>query len=496
MINIITSIVFYKNRLAIGRNNELLFRFEDDMIFFKETTIGNSFSNIVLMGYNTYLSIPENKRPLEKRINIVLTRKSELYNYTDEQYHSMIDKVETENKVYFMSYEMFLEFYTNFNPVVFVIGGSQIYDLFMYRATHIYITDIKTIDNKDVKFPVGKEPNIFINHIPSKFKLETVLEKHISKNGLYSYRFLKYIQGNKRSDEYKYIDLMKNIISSGNRRDDRTQTGTISIFGTQLRFDISETIPLMTCKQIPFRIILEELLWFCRGDTDSKILRNKNIHIWDGNTSREFLDKQGLTEYDEGILGPGYGFQWRHQGAEYKQEYADTSRIDTDIIGGFDQLKYVEHLLKTDPFSRRIVISAWNPSDFSKTALVPCHILLQFYVEQIGEEKHLSCQFYMRSNDVFLANVFNVVSYTTLTYILALKCNMKPKELIYTCGDSHIYLNHLEQVNELISRKPRPFPKLILDSSLKTKDWNEMGENDFDLVAYYPYSPIKAPMAI
>jgi len=309
MINIITSIVFYKNRLAIGRNNELLFRFEDDMIFFKETTIGNSFSNIVLMGYNTYLSIPENKRPLEKRINIVLTRKSELYNYTDEQYHSMIDKVETENKVYFMSYEMFIQFYTNFNPVVFVIGGSQIYDLFMYRATHIYITDIKTIDNKDVKFPVGKEPNIFINHIPSKFKLKTVSEKHISKNGLYSYRFLKYIQGDKRSDEYKYIDLMKNIISSGNKRDDRTQTGTISIFGTQLRFDISETIPLMTCKQIPFRIILEELLWFCRGDTDSKILRNKNIHIWDGNTSREFLDKQGLTEYDEGILGPGYGFQ-------------------------------------------------------------------------------------------------------------------------------------------------------------------------------------------
>ena len=152
--------------------------------------------------------------------------------------------------------------------------------------------------------------------------------------------------------------------------------------------------------------------------------------------------------------------------------------------------------MKTDPFSRRIVISAWNPSDFNKTALVPCHILLQFYVKQIGEEKHLSCQFYMRSNDVFLANVFNIVSYTILTYILALKCNMKPKEIIYTCGDAHIYLNHLEQVNELITRKPRPFPKLILDPSLKTKDWNEMTENDFELVGYYPHSSIKAQMAI
>ena len=275
MINIITSIVFYKNRLAIGRNNELLFRFEDDMIFFKETTIGN----IVLMGYNTYLSIPENNRPLEKRINIVLTRKSELYNYTDETYDSMLDKVETENKVYFMSYEKFLEFYNTFLPVVFVIGGSQIYDLFMYRASHIYITDIKTVNNKEVKFTVENEPNIFINNIPSQFRLETISEKHISKNGLYSYRFLKYILGNKKSDEYQYIDLMKNIIYDGNRRNDRTQTGTMSIFGPQLRFDISEMIPLMTCKQIPFRIILEELLWFCRGDTDSKILRNKNIHI-------------------------------------------------------------------------------------------------------------------------------------------------------------------------------------------------------------------------
>lgn len=341
-------------------------------------------------------------------------------------------------------------------------------------------------------FNVGNEPDRVGEHFVDLCWV--VYQPTLSQ--LYSYRFLKYVEGNKRSDEYKYTNLLKDIISSGNRRDDRTQTGTISIFGTQLRLDISETIPLMTLKQIPFRIILEELLWFCRGDTDSKILRNKNIHIWDGNTSREFLDKQGLTEYEEGILGPGYGFQWRHQGAEYKQEYADTTQIETENIGGFDQLQYVEHLLKTDPFSRRIVISAWNPTDFNKTALVPCHILLQFYVEEIDEEKHLSCQFYMRSNDVFLANVFNIVSYTVLTYILALKCNMKPKEIIYTCGDAHIYRNHLEQVNELLSRKPRPFPKLILDPSLKLKDWNEMTESDFELVGYYPHPPIKAPMAI
>ena len=487
MINIIANVVQYKNQLAIGKDNRLLFRFEDDMNFFRDMTTGNQANkNVVLMGYNTYLSIGN---PLENRINIVLTKKTHLYNIFDPY---SVD----ENRVYFMDIHTFWEIYYSLKPNVFVIGGSQIYDLFIYRAKNIYITNIKTHDNKDVKFSPENEPNVFLNHLPSKFKLKTISDIHFSKSKLYSYRFLKYEEGTGRSHEYRYVDLLKQILSVGNTRDDRTQTGTISIFGTQLHFDISESIPLMTLKQIPFRIILEELLWFCRGDTDSKILKNKNVHIWDGNTSREFLDKQGLTEYDEGILGAGYGFQWRHHGAEYNQEYADTSKVEREVIGGFDQLRYVENLLKTDPFSRRIVISAWNPSDFAKTALVPCHILLQFYVEQIGDEKHLSCQFYMRSNDVFLANVFNVVSYTVLTYILALKCNMKPKEIIYTCGDAHIYRNHLEQVNELLTRKPRPFPKLILNDSLKLKDWSEMEETDFDLIGYFPHSPIRAPMAI
>ena len=488
MINIIASVVQYKNRLAIGRDNKLLFRFVDDMNFFRTTTIGNYpiTTNVVLMGYNTYLSIGN---PLENRINIVLTNKTELYN--------IMSPIPLESdRVYFMDIYTFWEIYYAFQPNVFVIGGSQIYDLFITRAKNIYLTNIKSNDNKDVRFDIDKQPNVFLNTFPSKFKLKTVSEKHYSKNNMYSFRFLHYEEGIGRSDEYNYVNLLKDILSLGNTRDDRTQTGTISIFGTQLRFDISETIPLMTLKQIPFRIILEELLWFCRGDTDSKILQNKNVHIWDGNTSRAFLDKQGLTDYEEGILGPGYGFQWRHQGAEYKQEYADTSKIDPSLIGGFDQLRHVEELLKNDPFSRRIVISAWNPSDFSKTALVPCHILLQFYVEEIRGQKYLSCQFYMRSNDVFLANVFNVVSYTVLTYILALKCNMKPKEIIYTCGDAHIYLNHLEQVKELINRRPRPFPKLILNDSLKTKDWNEMEEADFELVGYFPHAPITAKMAI
>ena len=484
MINIILSIVLHKNKLAIGRNNNLLFRFKKDMEFFKQSTLGK----IVLMGYNTYLSLPI--KPLSDRLNFVLTRKTELYNIPENNdFH--------QQTTYFMSYEIFNEIYNNWveKPVVFVIGGSQIYNLFIYKAKNIYITDIRKTDGKEVRFEVGNEPDTFFE-LPSKFKLKSTSEIHLSENGLYSYRFLKYEEYG-RSQEYRYFDLMKNILTEGNNRDDRTNVGTISIFGTQMRFDISDTIPLMTAKQVPFRIILEELLWFCRGDTDSKILKAKGVHIWNGNTSRDFLDKQGLFEYNEGVLGAGYGFQWRHFGAEYKQEFADSNKVeDKSEIGGFDQLNYIEHLLKNDPFSRRIVLSAWNPTAFYKTALPPCHILLQFYVEEIDGEKYLSSHFYMRSNDVFLASVFNVVSYTILTYILALKCDMKPKQIVYSCGDTHIYKSHLNQVQELLTRRPRPFPKLILNPRLKSKDWSDMTEEDFELVGYFPQETIRAEMAI
>ena len=290
------------------------------------------------------------------------------------------------------------------------------------------------------------------------------------------------------------MSLMSNILNNGNKRSDRTETGTMSVFGNQMRFDISQSIPLMTTKRVPFKTIVEELLWFCRGDTDAKVLQKKGVKIWDGNTSREFLDKQGLSHYPEGVLGAGYGFQWRFQGAKYSHAFADTSVCDTSLIGGVDQLKYVEDLLRNDPFSRRIVISAWNPSDFDKTALVPCHILLQFYVEEINGEKCLSCQFYMRSNDVFLANVFNVVSYSVLTYILAKRVGMKPKDIVYTCGDSHIYLNHMEQVKLQLSREPRALPHMVLNP--KVQSIFDFKYEDFTLENYDPHPAIKAPVAV
>lgn len=499
MINIIACITYFKNKLAIGKNGGLLFKLKDDMAFFKNITT-NQLSqdsklnkNVVLMGRKTFFSIPQNFRPLKDRINIVLTRDKQLMNLSP-----VPSNLDLSKDLYFTDMLTFNKIYEKYNPNVYVIGGADVYNHFMNKSDRLYITHVQTEDNKDIKFEKNEEPDTFINHFSADYKLVGLSEKYkgVYNNIPLSYRVLHYRHTDKTTEEYKYMHLMNNIIMNGNWRSDRTGVGTVSVFGNQMRFDISQSIPMMTTKRVPFKTILEELLWFCRGDTDAKLLQSKGVKIWDGNTSREFLDKQGLTHYPEGVLGAGYGFQWRFFGAKYSHSFADTSQVDTSLIGGVDQLQYVEDLLKNDPFSRRIMISAWNPSDFDKTALVPCHVLLQFYVEEINGEKYLSSQFYMRSNDVFLANVFNVVSYSVLTYILAKRTGMKPKEIVYTCGDSHIYSNHVEQVKEQLERHPRPFPKLVLDESVATKDWSKITAEDFELVGYFPYPAIKAPMAV
>jgi thymidylate synthase len=499
MINLITAVTTYKNKLAIGRKGDLLFKLKKDMAFFKQIT---EFSlnknslldrNIVLMGRKTYFSIPQKYRPLSNRINLVLTRDPELIKISPIPKNLNLTK-----NLYYTDLKTFYKLYKKYNPNVFVIGGSELYNLFMEKADKLYITYVQDLEGKQVKFATGQEPDTFINHFSSNYKLIGYSEKYIDReqNGGLSYRILYYNKSDKVSDEYNYLDLMQKILNNGNTRDDRTGTGTISTFGTQMRFDISQSIPLLTTKRVPFKTMVEELLWFCRGDTDAKILQKKSIKIWDGNTSREFLDNRGLHHYDEGILGPGYGFQIRFQGAKYSQNFADTSKCDTSLIGGFDQLAYIENLLKTDPFSRRIMMCYWNPSDFDKTALLPCHYSIQFYVTEEKGERYLSSHFIMRSNDVFLGNPVNISSYSVLTYILALKCNMKPKELVYSCSDTHIYRNHITQVKEQLTRTCMPFPKLKLDDSIKNKDWPDITINDFDLIGYFSHPSIKAPMAI
>ena len=480
-ISIIACVSPYKNKLAIGKNDDLLFDIQEHSEFVKNTvSIGNcksKFRNIIVTSNSLLHTIYKNK--FDNAIIFVLTNNKGLTNLCK------IDKKLTKD-VYYISFDRFEELYKKNTLNVYVLGGSEIFKSFQskfeidnFYITHIY-EKLKVIPNK------------FINIPDDSYKLISV--SSLIQSDASSIRFLKYkkFKGYK-TEENDYLKSIKYILENGGKRSDRTGTGTIGIFGNQLRFDISESIPMITTRRVPFKAVLEELLFFCRGDTNSKILEEKGVKIWTGNTSREFLDNRGLNSYSEGQMGPIYGYQWRHFGSKYYQ----TKNKNTEIIGGFDQLEHVENLLKTDPYSRRIYMTAMNPKDSHKMVLEPCHIFIQFYVTEEQGQKYLSAYFLMRSSDFALAAVsFNTVSYAILVYILALKCDMKPKEIIYNSVDCHIYSNHIEAVKKQITRNPRPFPKLLLNEQIKDKKWEEILYEDFELVGYYPHDTIKMQMAV
>lgn len=285
-------------------------------------------------------------------------------------------------------------------------------------------------------------------------------------------------------DEQQYLDLIDKIMKKGNYRLDRTGVGTYSIFGAQMRFDLRDSFPLLTTKRVFWRAVAEELLWFIRGSTNAKDLQDKNIHIWDGNSTREFLDKCGFTDREEGDLGPVYGFQWRHFGAKYRTCHDDYTGE------GVDQLKQVIETIRTNPYDRRIIMSAWNAPDINKMALPPCHCLAQFFVSN-GE---LSCQLYQRSADMGLGVPFNIASYALLTYMIAHVTGLKVGDFVHTTGDTHVYKNHVEPLKEQLLRKPRPFPKLIIKR--KVTDIEDFKFEDFEIVGYHPYPKIQMEMAV
>jgi dihydrofolate reductase / thymidylate synthase len=512
MINLIANVVWYRNKLVIGRNNDLLIKLKQDMSHFKNITTNTDNNskfkkNIVVMGKNTWNSIPESYRPLHNRINFVITSDKKLHNFRN------LDNKD-DNNVYFMSIQTFEKFYKHWNPTVFIIGGGKLYNYFLNHndqtltPNRIYLTQIT-----NYKFDKTIGDLTYMEPISCNYKLVSISQKYTytsnESNKSLNYYFLMYSKTNTNTNKNyttdttddKYLSLCRNVIANGKERPDRTGVGTISTFGQQVIYDISHSLPLLTTKSVPWKHVIEELLWFMRGDTDAKILQDRGLKIWDGNTSREFLDSRGLNYYKEGVLGPGYGWQWRFFGSYYSQSYSDTSKLKLDTIlqlksTGFDQLEYIENLLKTDPFSRRILMSYWNPPDFHKTALLPCHYSCQFYVEEVNNKRILNCHFTMRSNDLFLGHPFNISSYAILTYILALRCNMEPGKLVYTGGDVHIYKNHIDQMNKQLTREPRAEPVLLIDQSIKWKNYNEITINDFDIVGYFPHPMIKADMAI
>lgn len=261
-----------------------------------------------------------------------------------------------------------------------------------------------------------------------------------------------------------YLDLMRQILEEGEDRMDRTGTGTRSIFGTQMRFNLSEGFPLLTTKKVHLKSIIYELLWFLKGDTNIKYLNDHKVTIWD-----EWADQ-------DGNLGPIYGYQWRHWQA-----------CDGRVI---DQIKEAQEQIKNNPSSRRIIVSAWNVGDLDKMALPPCHALFQFYVAN-GK---LSCQLYQRSCDFFLGVPFNIASYALLTMMMAKVCDLTPGTFVWTGGDTHLYLNHFEQARLQLSRTPRALPTMKIKR--KVESIFDYEYEDFELEGYDPYPVIKAPIAV
>jgi len=309
----------------------------------------------------------------------------------------------------------------------------------------------------------------------------------------------------------QYLDLLEDIKTNGVKKSDRTGVGTISVFGRQLRFDLSKGFPAVTTKKLFTRGIIHELIWFLQGTSNIKYLVDNDVHIWDEWPYKHYLMEQGKSvpdsnnnEWKEGIgrfiekiktdnkfaakwgeLGPVYGYQWRHW------RTADGREID-QIAQAIENIKAA----KADPShrdSRRIIVSAWNVADIEEmniAGLPPCHLLFQFYVS----DGKLSCQMYQRSADTFLGVPFNIASYSLLTMMMAQVCGLKPGDFVHTFGDTHLYLNHLKQVDEQLSRKPKPLPKMKINP--KVKDISKFTIDDFELVGYDPHPAIYAPIAV
>ncbi|BCO16345.1 thymidylate synthase_gp292 [Bacillus phage vB_BceM_WH1] len=314
--------------------------------------------------------------------------------------------------------------------------------------------------------------------------------------------------------EYEYLNLCKDVMTNGTKKEDRTGTGTVSVFGRQMRFDLQKGFPLLTTKRVPFRLIASELLWFMKGDTNIRYLLKYNNNIWNewafkrwvesdeytgpdmtnfgirSQQDEEFnklyqeqmeLFKTAILENEEfaeryGDLGDVYGKQWRNW--------------ETRDGGFIDQLKDLIETVKKNPDSRRMIVSAWNPEDVPYMALPPCHSLFQFYVA----DGKLSCQLYQRSGDIFLGIPFNIASYALLTHLIAHECGLEVGEFVHTIGDAHIYTNHFDQIEEQLSREPKEFPKLVLNPNVKNAlDFNM---EDLAIEGYLPHPAIKAPVAV
>jgi thymidylate synthase len=411
------------------------------------------------------------------------------------------------------------------NTSVFVIGGRTIYQqaLVHPRLRYGYITMISDAyynPKINLRYPLTESNGLFGSSkipqcdvfFPHELLIDVPNNRDISFGCLRVLnKYLTYDFTN--IDEVRYLNLLKRLLDA-KVRTNRTGVDTLSIFHETLSFDLSSArgaiLPLLTTKRVHLSAIFYELMWFLRGDTTTEFLKQHNVTIWDGNTTREFLNHRGLETYTPGELGPGYGFQWRHAGADFtpqrERRYVTQRRCAGDqnitetneeINGmGIDQLSNVIEEIKTQPDSRRLVVSAWNVGQLDQMALVPCHYAFQFYVDN----NQLNCLVNMRSADVFLGVPFNIASYALLVHFVSHLTNLKPGKLVISMCDCHLYTNHVDAAKKQLQRVPRRFPTITLSPRVlactNVDEVSQLELSDILVKNYKPYEGIKAKMAV
>lgn len=534
-------IVAATHNWGIGRRGDLPFRLRGDMQHFKRvtTTTPPNKKNVVIMGRLTWESLPASFKPLPSRFNVVVSEKLTQDGVPDDVLisKSLSDAIKT---------------FDNSTEIheIFIIGGERLYKeaLELEIVDKVFLTRVAlNIDdcdrylrglessingnNNEAPFvPIAVSPTQVENDISYDFtiyasrnfykKLNESENAPNASDKLYDTLGFALLDNKKKNQldgriqypkaiptifneklrahqEFQYLDLIHRVVSEGVARGDRTGTGTYSIFGACMRYDLSNgSFPLLTTKKTFLRGIAEELFWFFKGDTSQKRLADKKVYIWDANATRAFLDARGLHDRPEGDLGPVYGFQWRRFGAPYKGcdfNYDDwTPDASLGETRGVDQLAECIELIKNDPNSRRIIMTAWNPKDLPEMALPPCHMFCQFYVAN----GRLSCCLYQRSADLGLGVPFNIASYALMVRMLAQVTNLEAGEFVHMIGDAHVYSNHVEPLmkEQLNDRMPKPFPVLKLNpekKSIQDFEWS-----DVQVTGYFPHEPVKMAMAV
>ena len=453
---------------GIGKSGTIPWRLSEDLKHFKNitiTTTSDKYTNAVIMGRKTWQSIPPKFRPLPDRINIVVS--------------TTLTETPPESTYFVNSYDSALDLTDTFANLesTFIIGGSSLYNTAIKdkRLRYVYLTQYDEEHDCDV-------------HFPTELVVENLkcTSEHTSETNS-KLTFKTYTVPN--LEEERMLDVMREILTSGIKNPDRTGVGTLSVFGKQMTYDLTASFPLMTTRKAYMRQILEEFKFIMSGSTDVTNLQKKNVHIWDDNTTRDFLDKRGLTHLPEFDMGPTYGFSMRHYGATYET-------CKTDYTGkGFDQLQYVIDTIKSDPTSRRIRISIWDPSHIFDVALTPCLNQFDFYVDT--ERNTLNLLAFLRSSDTFLALMWNTTYCAIFCHVIAKLTGLRAGKLIMNTANSHLYLTHQEQAKEQVSRTPYPFPSCSIMKHLTTiDDIQGLEVADFRIRGYTAHPAIKADMAV